>query len=454
MSQPELSPLDGSAETLRQRTRAAESGSDQDHPDVPVSDSDEDPSSKPKLEGLAKLPQGTDHEPALIACLLPGLTPRWRNWVVRGVFTWLMIGFFCLIIWAGFWALIATVIVVQVWCFYEIITIGYMAYRVDNLPWFRSISWWFLITSNYFFYGESLIADYFGHIFKQSWVLRSLLDYHLFLSFVMYSIGFVWFVLALKKRYYMRQFSLFGLTHVALFIIVSQSYTIINNIFEGMIWFIVPVSMVIINDVMAYMFGFFIGKTPLIALSPKKTWEGAIGGGVSTVILGMLLSYVLCSAPSLTCAVPATRYAPNGTTCDRVSPIFLLTEYQLPWGLARVASVLTGSATFATYPFVFHSVPMALSASILGPFGGLFASGFKRAFKIKDFGDVIPGHGGMLDRFDCQFVMATFVFVYIRTFVWQYNSQELIKQVLMLPPDQRVHLYRRLEDSLVATGLI
>ena len=44
-------------------------------------------------------------------------------------------------------------------------------------------------------------------------------------------------------------------------------------------------------------------------------------------------------------------------------------------------------------------------ASIIAPFGGFFASGFKRGFKIKDFGDSIPGHGGMTDRMDCQ-VMA------------------------------------------------
>lgn len=53
--------------------------------------------------------------------------------------------------------------------------------------------------------------------------------------------------------------------------------------------FIVPVSMIVINDVMAYMFGFFFGRTPLIKLSPKKTWEGFIGGGISTVIFGLLV---------------------------------------------------------------------------------------------------------------------------------------------------------------------
>jgi hypothetical protein len=46
-----------------------------------------------------------------------------------------------------------------------------------------------------------------------------------------------------------------------------------------------------------------------------------------------------------------------------------------------------------------------LFASIIAPFGGFFASGFKRAFKIKDFSDSIPGHGGITDKMDCQAVL-------------------------------------------------
>jgi hypothetical protein len=48
--------------------------------------------------------------------------------------------------------------------------------------------------------------------------------------------------------------------------------------------------------------------------------------------------------------------------------------------------------------------------------GGFFASGFKRAFKMKDFGQTIPGHGGVTDRFDCQMIMAMFAYVYY----WNY----------------------------------
>lgn len=53
-------------------------------------------------------------------------------------------------------------------------------------------------------------------------------------------------------------------------------------------------------------------------------------------------------------------------------------------------------------PYQLHLLVFAVFASLVAPFGGFFASGFKRAFNIKDFGHSIPGHGGMTDRMDCQ----------------------------------------------------
>jgi len=60
---------------------------------------------------------------------------------------------------------------------------------------------------------------------------------------------------------------------------------------------------------------------------------------------------------------------------------------------------------------------MGLFASFIAPFGGFLASGFKRAFKIKDFSSVIPGHGGFTDRFDCQLLMGAFAYVYAHYFL-------------------------------------
>ena len=73
--------------------------------------------------------------------------------------------------------------------------------------------------------------------------------------------------------------------------------------FEGLIWFIMPIMMVVLNDVMAYMFGFFLGRTPLIQLSPKKTWEGFIGGGISTVFMAVGISFFMCQYKYFVCPI-------------------------------------------------------------------------------------------------------------------------------------------------------
>lgn len=68
-------------------------------------------------------------------------------------------------------------------------------------------------------------------------------------------------------------------------------------------------------------------------------------------------------------------------------------------------------------PVQLHAIVMACFASLIAPFGGFFASAVKRAFKIKDFGHSIPGHGGLTDRMDCQFLMGLFAYMYYQSFI-------------------------------------
>ena len=60
---------------------------------------------------------------------------------------------------------------------------------------------------------------------------------------------------------------------------------------------------------------------------------------------------------------------------------------------------------------------LALLASLVAPFGGFFGSAVKRAYGVKDFGDTIPGHGGVTDRIDCHVVMITLAYMYLTSFL-------------------------------------
>jgi len=100
---------------------------------------------------------------------------------------------------------------------------------------------------------------------------------------------------------------------MALFLIVGQAHFVINNIFEGLIWLILPVSMVITNDIWAYLCGITFGRTPLIQISPKKTWEGFLGAWFFTIIWGIGLTHFLAQykyfiCPVNVCSTPFSLY--------------------------------------------------------------------------------------------------------------------------------------------------
>lgn len=196
--------------------------------------------------------------------------------------------------------------------------------------------------------------------------------------------------------------------------------------------------MIVCNDVWAYIFGFFLGRTPLIQLSPKKTWEGFIGGGVATIIFGLCVSmaleiyhyqlnfdlkslnkclfnlqasYFLCQYRYFVCPIEYSETLGRMSMDCEPGPLFRPTEYTLPDTLHGVLALVRDifffcllserkegkkcqfffsfnlqfnlRNTVTIYPFLLHSLSMSLFSSVIGPFGGFFASGFKRAFKIK-----------------------------------------------------------------------
>lgn len=239
---------------------------------------------------------------------------------------------------------------------------------------------------------------------------------------------------------------------MTLLLVVGQSHFMINNLFEGLFWFFVPVCYVVCNDVFAYLCGKMFGKHPLIQVSPKKTVEGFLGGWICTVVIGSLISYVLMHFKYFICPTrDLSTSAFSGLNCTPNS-VFLPHTYTIP---AVFVDTFRLPETITLAPIYFHLAIFATFSSLIAPFGGFFASGLKRAFKIKDFGASIPGHGGLTDRMDCQFLNGVFVYMYFQSFIAEKSTSVadlLDTAVYSLTTTQQVQLVEDLQNYLISHG--
>jgi len=347
-----------------------------------------------------------------------------QNMLTRTLWTFIMIGGFLTLLLMGHLYMVLLVMICQTAVYREVTALFSIKYiegedtSMAKDPWSKTLNWYFFAVTNYYLYGESIIY-YFKHVVFADAQLMPFATNHRIISFTLYTIGFVGFVMSLKKGYLRRQFGLFGWVHMSLMLIVVSSHFIVNNILEGLIWLWVPASLVICNDVFAYVWGITIGRTPLIKLSPKKTVEGFVGAFFSTMIFGIIWGSVFMQWDYMICPVRDLGVSVWSSHSCTPNPVFVWKEWEM-WAPLRVflSSLLGRSVTMIPYAsYHLHILVMATFASLVAPFGGFFASGFKRAFNIKDFGDSIPGHGGMTDRMDCQFLMGVFTYVYYSSII-------------------------------------
>ena len=162
-----------------------------------------------------------------------------------------------------------------------------------------------------------------------------------------------------KELYYDNGKLIFTVIYTALpfgFALGLPKFSSVDNTFTLEVFFLFI--LIWSSDTFAYFTGKFFGKHKMSPkISPKKTWEGFAGGVVLTLILGFFVE----------------KYFP---------------ELRGNW---MVVGVLV---------------------AVFGPLGDLVESQLKRNFGVKDSGNIIPGHGGILDRLDSFIICAPVVYLY------------------------------------------
>ena len=157
-------------------------------------------------------------------------------------------------------------------------------------------------------------------------------------------------------------YTLFGIIYIVFFL---TFFALIRNLENGKILIWYPIVAAWGTDVFAYTFGMRIGKHKINKISPKKSIEGCIAGTICAIILVVVYTLLI------------NKFA----------------------GL--------------NYSYI-HMAVMALILSIISQIGDFAASSIKRYVEIKDFSELIPGHGGMLDRIDSLLFLAPFAYVLLR----------------------------------------
>lgn len=154
----------------------------------------------------------------------------------------------------------------------------------------------------------------------------------------------------------------FGICYIPLFIMfISLLYGLENGKF--LIWYILTCAWG--TDVFAYIIGRRFGKHKFSKISPNKSIEGCVSGIIGAVILSLLFTFLFN------------------------------TYFKM------------------TFPYLYIAL-ISIILSIVGQIGDFAASSIKRYAGIKDFSNLIPGHGGMLDRIDSVIFIAPFAFMLLK----------------------------------------
>ena len=228
------------------------------------------------------------------------------------------------------------VLLIQVAMFRELVNVRYSYRKFQDVPLFRTSQWGWFFSGMLYSYGHAFLDPSRRALVSSPLILAGL-PYVELTGLLLYSAMLVVTVLTLTKGYYKYQVGQLAWTIAIIVITVVQVHSFTANVLNGLFWFLFPVSLVICNDSMAYFCGMAFGRKfiskPFLELSPNKTWEGFIGGGICTVLFAFVTPLVYARLPFLICPCEELALLSFDTlslTCE-LPKVFVAKSYSLTW---------------------------------------------------------------------------------------------------------------------------
>lgn len=325
----------------------------------------------------------------------PAKSAKWGDLVVRTVSSCVLVIIEIFIMCAGRYPLFAELLIIQFFAFRELLNLSIdpakeatIGKRITIFPYLLLFAFSYALSGKtvlHYFIADSVIAQY-----------------HAIVCFALVMFALILFVTGLTPENDQYAYKKFTYSFIGAIIIAVPCNLYTKFADTSLYWFFVPLFCVCMNDTSAYFCGRFFGRHQLIKLSPKKTVEGFTGAAILTPLTFIGITYLFSKFPYM--------------YCRHTKPFDFHVECETPKEFIPTKYTVFGKS-FTILPAYIHACVIALFASLIAPFGGFFASGFKRSVGIKDFSNLIPGHGGLLDRVDCQIVNCTFAYLYFITFV-------------------------------------
>jgi phosphatidate cytidylyltransferase len=350
--------------------------------------------------------------------------------------------------------------------FNKLINMAINPKKESHLPTFIPLRWFafcftFALTCWYIF------PEHANSLALRSEVFREIHKQRLLWMYGGVAIGLTGFVVSLDMAVLRYQFHQLGWLICALIVVVAQGLSVVSNTYTGLIWFVLPVNVVVVNDTIAFYMLTVFGKarrresiqsddaSPMATISDgydqlrraRRAYVPGLVPAVFSILTGQYVAEMLNDSEYFTCPQPEFHFRKTGLSCEP-GHTFARVEFALPTGYE-----IFGRRSVLLSPLHGHALVISIVSSVITHFGLALYKSFRKAmvFLRSEEEEFIS----VWDRVHSHIMMGMFTFVWLHTFVNpSSNADRFITNLQYLGDNDQLVVFEALRSSLEKQGLL